>query len=85
MASPLAATGWSVVYDCGIPWSCSLVSLDEAHILIINSPVFMWLFLLLPQLLCSVIVAILTAHKTTMMTKNKDLVPSNSQMLYLSR
>ena len=30
-------------------WSCSLVSLDEAHILNINLPVFLWLFLLLTQ------------------------------------
>ena len=36
-----------MVCDCGISWSCSLVALDEAHILIINLPVFLWLFVLM--------------------------------------
>ena len=38
-----------MVYDCGIYWSFSLVSLDDARILIINLPVFLLIFLLLPQ------------------------------------
>ena len=49
MVFPLAATGWSAVCDCGISWSCSLVSLDEAHILISNSLVLLWLFLLMTK------------------------------------
>ena len=58
MAFPFATTDWSVVCDCGIFLSFSLVSLDEAHILIINLPVVLWLFLLLPRVgLWSVIVA----------------------------
>ena len=58
MAFPLAVIGWSVVCDCGFSWSCSLVALDEAHILIINLPVFLWLFLLLSQVgIWSMIVA----------------------------
>ena len=74
-----------MVFYCGISRSFSLVSLDKAHIFIIDLPVFLWLFLLLPQVgMLSVIVAIFTAHKTTMITKNKDSVPSNAQMLYLS-
>ena len=36
-----------MVCDYGIFWSFSLVSLDEAHILIINLPVFLWLFVLM--------------------------------------
>ena len=47
-----------MVYDCGNPRSCSLVSVDEAHILIINLPLFLWVLLLLPQVgLWSMIVA----------------------------
>ena len=58
MAFPLAAVCWSSVYDCGISWSCTLVSLDEVYILIINLPMFLWLFLLLPYVgLRSMIVA----------------------------
>ena len=49
VAFPFAATGWSVICDCGISWSFSLVSLDGAHILNINLPLFLWRFLLITQ------------------------------------
>ena len=55
---PLAVICWPLACGCGISWSCSLVSRDEAQILSINLPVFLWLFLLLPQVgLWSVVVA----------------------------
>ena len=58
MAFPLVVTGWSLVNDCSISWSSTLVSLDEAHILIINLSVILWLFLLLSYVgLWSVIMA----------------------------